>query len=200
MSKLFLFIALCFAAALQGVNVVAISGSTRADSVNKKLLLEASKMARQMGAAVTVVDLNEYAMPFYDGDLEAKEAMPPAAIKLQKLLAGSQVILIASPEYNRSLPAVLKNTLDWVSREKLHGLTGDAFKGKRFVLLSASPGGRGGAGGLNHVRDILQCLGGTVVQEQFCLPNAYSQFDAEGNLKAGQAKEQLQAFMHKAIQ
>lgn len=192
--RLLLMLALCGCFQLQAYTV-AISGSTRTDSLNKKLLLEAAKMAP---GPVTVVDLKDYAMPFYDGDLEAAEGMPPNAIKLQKLLAGAQVILIASPEYNRSMPAVLKNTLDWVSREKLHNLKGDAFKGKRFVLLSTSPGSRGGVGGLANVRAVLEVLGGQVVQEQFCLPNGDKQFDAQGHLNST-AKAQLKAFMQKAL-
>lgn len=200
MSKLFIILMLCLSAALPAqVNVVAISGSTRADSFNKKLLIEASKMAQEMQANVTVVDLKEYPMPFYDGDLEADQGMPESAVKLQQLMADAQVILIASPNYNHSLSAVLKNSLDWVSRARGHKLSGEAFKGKRFVLLSASPGGKGGAGGLNHVRDILQVLGGLVMQEQYCLPNAHSQFDEQGNLKNEQAKEQLQLFVQNAL-
>jgi chromate reductase, NAD(P)H dehydrogenase (quinone) len=200
MSKVLTVLFLVFAMGLQAsVNVLAISGSTREDSVNRKLLVEAATMAKQMNANVTIIDLRDYPMPFYDGDIETKEGMPQNAIKLQQLMNKAQVILIASPEYNRAPSAVLKNTIDWLSREKIHGLSGDAFKGKRFVLLSASPGGRGGAAGLSQLRTILEALGGSVMPEQFSLPNAYSSFDAQGNLKDQKVKAQLKALIQKAL-
>lgn len=200
MAKLLSLLLLSFTVCLQAnVNVLAISGSTRDDSVNKKLLMEAVQVARELRAAVTVVDLKDYPMPFYDGDLESKEGMPQSAAKLQRLMAESQVIFIASPEYNSSLPAVLKNCLDWVSRAKMHQLPGDAFKGKKFVLLSASPSGKGGASGLVHLRTILEALGGTVIEDQLSLPNAYSAFDSQGNLKDEKAKKELKKLVQQAL-
>jgi NAD(P)H-dependent FMN reductase len=182
------------------VKVLAFSGSTREGSVNRKLVNEAANMARQMGANVTVVDLREYQLPFFDEDLEAKEGIPSKGKQLRQLMSQSQVIFIASPEYNGSLSAVLKNTIDWASRDDEEGKPSTAFKGKKFVIMSASPGSRGGVRGLNHLRDILGNVGGTVVTQQFSLPDSYSAFDAQGHLKNAQQKQELQKLVQSAIQ
>lgn len=200
MSKVFILLFLAFAASLPAsINVVAISGSMREDSANKKLVFEAGKMASQMNANVTYVDLKDYPMPFFDADLEKKEGMPPSAVKLQQLLSSAHVIIIASPEYNSSISAVLKNSIDWVSREKIHRLSGNAFKGKQCLMLSASPGRGGGTRGLVHLRVILEEVGCNVLKDQFNLPNAYTSFDQQGNLKDANAKAQLKALVQKAL-
>lgn len=165
------------------VKVMAFAGSTRKDSVNKKLVLEAAELARKRGADVTVVDLKDYPMPLYDADLELTEGMPEKAKEFRKLMIQSNVILIASPEYNGSVSAVLKNTLDWASRSEEGGGSRDAFKGKKFVIMSASPGAGGGAKGLVHLRAILENIGGTVLPQQVVVPNAFQAFDEQGHLK-----------------
>lgn len=178
--------------------VLALSGSLREDSVNKKLLLEAAEMARKSGASVTVIDLNDYPLPFFDGDLEAKEGMPERANKLYEQLVQSQVVLIASPEYNASVTGVLKNALDWVSRPQGQR-SSEAFKGKKFILLSASPGRTGGARGLVHLRAIIEDLGGTVIPEQISLPDAMNAFDAQGHLKNHKIKAELEQLVQKTV-
>ena len=96
--------------------ILAFAGSTRADSFNKKMVRIAADGARNAGAEVTLVDLRDYAMPVYDGDLEAAEGPPAAAQAFKKLMSAHDGFLIAAPEYNSSISAVLKNTIDWVSR------------------------------------------------------------------------------------
>src|SRR5262245_61507584 len=91
--------------------ILAFAGSTRKDSYNKKLVKEAAQIARKCGANVTVVDLKDYPIPLYDGDLEKDEGMPENAKRIRKMMIESDAILIASPEYNGSLPAVLKNVI-----------------------------------------------------------------------------------------
>jgi len=110
---------------------------------------------------------------------------------LRKLMIQSDVIMIASPEYNGSLAAVLKNVIDWASRSEEKNSSRDAFKGKKFLLLSASPGAGGGARGLVHLRTILTNMGGTVLDEQITVPNAYSAFDEQGKLKDPTVKKAL---------
>jgi chromate reductase, NAD(P)H dehydrogenase (quinone) len=165
------------------VKVLAFSGSTRKDSANKKLIVEAANLVRQKGASVTVIDLKEYTAPFYDGDLEAKEGMPAKAGQFRQLMIQSQVILIASPEYNGSLSAMLKNTIDWASRSEEGKPSREAFKGKIFALMSASPSPIGGARGLAHLRTIIENIGGTVIPQQVVVPDAYNAFDEQGRLK-----------------
>jgi NAD(P)H-dependent FMN reductase len=181
------------------VKVLAFAGSTRKDSANKKLLYEAVQVARQMQADVTVIDLKDYPTPFYDEDLETTEGMPIKAKQLRRLMIQSDVILIASPEYNASLSAVLKNAIDWASRGEAGGGSREAFSGKKFVLMSASPGSSGGCRGLVHLRAIIENVGGTVLPQQVVVPDAYNAFDAQGHLKNEKTKQELQQLVRTAI-
>lgn len=178
--------------------VLAFAGSTRTDSVNKKLVVEAANMAREIGAEVTVIDLRDYPIPFYDGDLEDASGMPENAVEIRRLMSNSDVVLIASPDYNKSVSAVLKNTIDWVSRnEKNNPLP--AFKGKKYIIMSASPGSRGGARGLIHLRTILDDVGATIIPQQFVVPYAYDAFDMEGKLKDPNLRAELQNLIQSSI-
>ncbi|HEY9397659.1 MAG TPA: NAD(P)H-dependent oxidoreductase, partial [Burkholderiales bacterium] len=96
--------------------ILAFAGSARRESLNRKLLNIAVQAAIEAGAAVTVLDLNDYPLPIYHGDLEAREGLPGNARKLKQLFLEHQGLLIASPEHNASVSALLKNTIDWVSR------------------------------------------------------------------------------------
>ena len=179
--------------------ILALSGSTRKQSVNKQLLLEAVRMARQAGSEVVVIDLKDYPMPFYDADLEAQEGMPEKARELRKKMGESQMIYLSSPEYNGSLPAVLKNAIDWASRGTDGRPSKEAFKGKKFLLLSASPGLKGGSRGLVHLRAIIEDVGGTVISQQFSLPDAYNAFDDQGHLKSAKLQAQLRQLVQQSI-
>jgi chromate reductase, NAD(P)H dehydrogenase (quinone) len=159
---------------LAQMNVLVFAGSTREGSYNKLLSKEAAQIAQRLGANVTWIDLKDYPMPFYDADLEAK-GMPKNAKKLRDLMVANDMIVIASPEYNASVPAVLKNAIDWASRKDGEA-SRSAFKGKKFALLSASPGRGGGARGLVHLRAIIEDVGGEVVSEQVSVPAAHAAF------------------------
>jgi chromate reductase, NAD(P)H dehydrogenase (quinone) len=200
MWKLMTILCIAFSAHLSAeIKVLAFSGSTREGSVNKKLVLEAASFARQMGANVTVIDLKDFALPFYDGDLEAKAGMPEKAKQLRQLMIQNQIIFIASPEYNGSLSAVLKNAIDWATRSENGGSSREAFKGKQFLIMSASPGSTGGTRGLVHLRAILENIGGIVLPQQFALPDAYNAFDEQGLLKDPKLKNELQQIIQSTI-
>ena len=200
MWKWMILLCIAFSANLRAeTKVLAFAGSTREGSFNKKLVIEAANMARQMGANVTVINLKDYAMPFYDGDLETKEGMPTKAKQLRRLMMQSQVILIASPEYNGSLSAALKNVIDWASRGEEGGSSRDAFKDRTFVIISASPSLGGGVRGLVHLRTILENIGGTVLPQQIVVPNAYQAFDEQGQLKDPKLKQELKQLIQQAI-
>lgn len=171
--------------------ILALAGSTRADSYNKKLVQEAAEIARKKGAIVTVIDLKDFKMPFYDEDLEKAEGMPLAAKQFRQLMIDNQAIIIASPEYNGSLSAVLKNALDWASRNEAGKPSRDAFTGKRFALMSASPGQTGGSTGLVHLKAIIERIGGEVVSKQTSIPRAYEAFTPEGHLINSQQIEAI---------
>lgn len=152
--------------------VLSISGSTREASLNKQLAKEAARIAAELGTAATFIDLRDYPIALYDGDLEARQGMPPRAARLRKLMVDSDVIVIATPEYNGSISAVLKNFLDWASRSESGKPSREAFKGKKFALLSASPGPGGGQRAVAHLKQIIENVGGTVVSPQLSVPNA----------------------------
>lgn len=180
--------------------VLAFSGSLREGSLNKKLVIEASEIARQMGAKVTVINISDYTAPLYDGDLEAKSGMPAKAKQLRQLMIESNAIMIASPEYNGSLSAALKNVIDWASRSEDGKPSREAFKGKKFALMSASPGAGGGARGLAHLRSIIENVGGTVIQKEVIVPNSFEAFGADGKLKNQQTKQELKQLVQQLLQ
>lgn len=193
------FCVLGFANLSAEVKVLAFAGSTRSESVNKKLLAEAVQILSQKGAKVTVIDLRDYQMPLYDANLENKEGMPLKAKQFRNLMLENQVILIASPEYNGSISGVLKNAIDWASRSERATSSRDAFKGKKFAIMSASPGSSGGAKGLSHLRSIIEHIGGTVIPQQVVVPDAYNAFDEQGHLKDAKIQKDLEQEMQSAV-
>jgi chromate reductase, NAD(P)H dehydrogenase (quinone) len=200
LKKIIVLACLLFALPLTAeMKILALSASTRADSYNKKLLLEAADMARKMGATVTVVNLQDYPIPFYNGDLEEKEGMPAKAKQFRQLMIKSDGIIIASPEYNSSIPGMLKNLIDWTSRGEKGGYAPEAYKGKKFAIMSASPGKGGGVRGLVHLRAILVAAGGDVISKQVSIPEAHEAFDASGKLINPSLKKQLQQEIQQLI-
>lgn len=163
--------------------VLAFAGSTRTESFNKRLVAAAAEMAEQHRAEVTRIDLRDFPLPLYDGDLEDADGIPEEAMKLYELLKSHHAILLASPEYNSSISAVLKNAIDWVSRPREGEAPLAAFSGKVAGLLSASPGQLGGLRGLVHVRAILGNIGVLVIPEQVAVGQAHEAFSPDGELK-----------------
>ncbi len=164
--------------------ILAFSGSLREGSFNQKLATIAADAAREAGGDVTLVSLRDYRMPLFDADLEEVEGMPEAAAKLKALFAEHQGIIIASPEYNGMITAALKNAIDWVSRA-----TSDdepplsVLKGKKAAIISASPGGYGGARSLAALRTFLGNIYIDVLPEQVSVPKAHEAFNDDGTLK-----------------
>lgn len=152
--------------------ILAFAGSTRTGSFNRQALDHAVAGARAAGAEVTLIDLRDYGMPLYDGDLEASQGLPEAALRLKELFKSHQGLLLACPEYNSSITPLLKNTLDWVSREH-EGESGLVpYEGKLAALVAASAGNLGGLRGLRHVREILTTLQVLVIPKQMGLAQA----------------------------
>jgi chromate reductase len=159
--------------------ILAFSGSTRRDSWNRKLIQTAAEAARVAGGDVTLLDLADYPLPLYNGDLEDKDGLPDNALRLKALFKEHDALLISSPEYNSSIPPLLKNTIDWVSRE-WQGESGLApYQNKVAAIMGASPGALGGMRMLPHLRQILNTLGVLVLPGQFSLPHADQAFDGE---------------------
>ncbi len=171
--------------------ILAFAGSSRAGSYNQKILQVAAESARAHGAIVTIVDLRELQLPLFDEDLEAAQGLPRGAKELKSLLRTHGGMLIASPEYNSSITAALKNAIDWASRAESDGEPPlVAFRGKIAALLSASPGGLGGLRGLVHLRSILGNIGVIVLPDQVTIPSAHEAFDNTGRLiNEGKSKQ-----------
>lgn len=161
--------------------ILAFAGSLRAESFNKMLVRCAADVAERAGADVDVVDLAAYPLPVFDEDLEAR-GVPDNATQLKALMKPADGFLIASPEYNSSVSAALKNAIDWASRPAEDEPRLAAFADKAAVLMSASPGALGGLRGLVHLRAILGNLQMIVLPQQFALSNAGGAFDDEGGL------------------
>ncbi|MGI1679100.1 MAG: NAD(P)H-dependent oxidoreductase [Cellvibrionaceae bacterium] len=163
--------------------ILFLAGSARKDSMNKKLAKQAFELAKEKGAEVTWLDLADYKMPIYDGDLESESGLPESAIKLKEIFAEHKGLFIASPEYNGSFSSLLKNTLDWISRphqENEEGLK--AYTGKVAALASTSPGSLGGLRGLVPLRMLLGNIQVTVLPNQLAVPFYGKSFDESGHL------------------
>ena len=163
--------------------ILAFGGSLRRDSFNQKLAAIAAAGAREAGAEVTLIALRDFPLPVFDADLEDAGGMPEAARNLKALFREHHGLLIASPEYNSSVTAALKNALDWVSRQESDDEPSlSALTGKTAVLCSASPGGLGGLRGLVHLRAILGNIGITVLPQQTAVSKAPQAFSADGTM------------------
>jgi len=168
--------------------ILAFAGSTRRDSFNRKIVRIAVAGARAAGAEVTELDLAELKLPLFDEDLEKSEGLPAAGLKLKQMMRAHQGLLIASPEYNSSVTAVLKNTIDWASRPEPGEPPLSCFTGKVAALMSASPGALGGLRGLVHLRAILGNIQVLVLPDQVAVPKAHEALNEDGSLK--DAKQQ----------
>ena len=171
--------------------ILVFAGSAREASLNKKLARAAAKAIDENGGEATFIDLRDYPMPIYEGDLEAREGMPPFARKLRELFVSHPAFLIVSPENNGTIPSLLKNAIDWLSRD-VDGKSGlEPYRGKVIALMSASPGAFGGVVCLTHLRFSLSKLLAHVIPDQFPLPKADQAFAEDGSL--------LQAWQQKSV-
>lgn len=171
--------------------ILAFAGSTRTASFNKRLIKVAAAGAREAGAEVTEIDLRDFPMPLYDGDLEAASGLPEHAQRLKALFLSHDGLLISAPEYNSSTSGVLKNAIDWVSRSAPGEAPLACFVGKTAVLMSASPGGLGGLRSLLHLRALLSNIHVLVLPDQLAVSKAHEAFAEDGSLK--DAKQQAAA-------
>jgi chromate reductase, NAD(P)H dehydrogenase (quinone) len=164
------------------IKILAFAGSTRTASFNKKLVKVAAEGARMAGATVNFLDLRDLPLPLFDEDLEECEGLPENAKKLKALFIDHHGFLIASPEYNSSITAVLKNAIDWASRPAPGEAPLACFDGKVASIMSASPGALGGLRGLVHLRSLLGNIRVIVMPGQIAVPKAHEVFDADGLL------------------
>src|SRR5262245_20405853 len=153
------------------LHVLVFSGSLRADSFNTKLARMAARSAEQWGATVDLAAMHDFDVPAYDGDVDAGGGVPPGAQELNRRLGESDAFIIASPEYNASMPGVLKNLIDWASRFRPQ-----PFHERHGLVMSASPSMVGGNRGLWALRVPLEHLGARVFPDMFSLAMAHKAF------------------------
>ena len=177
--------------------ILVFAGSARRDSLNKKLARVAAGFAREAGGEVTFIDLDDYPMPVYHGDLESAEGMPANGVKLRDIFIANDALLIVSPENNQSMSSLLKNTIDWLSRSIGDGkgaASGLApFRGKVAAMMAASPGAYGAVRHLPHLRQCLGGLGVTVLGNQVALAHADEAFDETGALRDARTAKSVRA-------
>jgi chromate reductase len=174
--------------------ILAFSGSARKESLNRKLLAVAVQATREAGGEVTLLDLNDFALPLYHGDLEDKEGLPANAKKLIDLIKDHSGLLIASPEYNSMITPLLKNTIDWCTR-------GDdnPFIGKVAAVVSASPGALGAVRSMTLARALLLHLGSHIVPAQVFVAKAHEAFDDKGALKDARTMKTVTALAQQLV-
>ncbi|MFS1704341.1 NAD(P)H-dependent oxidoreductase [Aestuariibacter sp. GS-14] len=180
--------------------ILAFSGSTRRNSYNQAVVECAAQAARDAGADVTVINLADYAMPIFNEDEEAEFGIPERAQAFKQLMIDHDGILIASPEYNSSYPAVLKNAIDWASRK-----TGDeavlaAYKQKVVGLMAASPGALGGMRVLVVLRMLMQNLSCIVAPAQVAVGNVADKVDESGAISDEKTKKQLAGLAKQVVE
>jgi chromate reductase, NAD(P)H dehydrogenase (quinone) len=176
--------------------ILCFAGSARRGSLNRRLATVAAQAVREAGGDVTLLDLADFPLPIYLGDVEIESGIPAQAHELAAIVRAHAGLLIASPENNTSVPALLKNTLDWLSRIK----DAPPLAGRVAALLAASPGAFGGVRGLYHLRAILNSLAVDVLSQQFVLPRANTAFDIQGRLIDAQQSEQVNRLAQRLVQ
>lgn len=154
------------------------SASLRAGSLNTRLASLAATVVEEAGGTVVRAAMGDFDCPSYNGDVEIRDGIPGGADRLRSKLIATDGVIISSPEYNASMPGVLKNVIDWVSRYKPQPL-----KGRHALLMSASPSMAGGNRGVWALRIPLEHLGARVYPDMFSLAQAHEAFGDDGKIK-----------------
>lgn len=183
-------------------SILCFAASLRTASFNKKLARAAAVCAEMQDARARVIDLRDYPLPIYDGDVEAAEGVPAAAAELARIIAAHDAMVIATPEYNGGPPALLKNTFDWITR--LGRAAGEpdgkaALAMRPTLLLSASPGANGGLRSTILARAMLAHLNLLVLPQTLAVGNAAEAFTPDGGLADAQRQRQLDAAIGQLI-
>lgn len=172
------------------IKLIAFAASLRRDSYNRRLLTQVVAAARAEGARVDVHDFRDFIFPAYDADVQAAEGIPEAVQHLGRLVTASDGLLLASPEYNYSMPGNLKNTIDWLSRIRPY-----VVRDRWALLFSASNGRVGGNRGLWHLRVPLESMGMMIYPDMFSLALASEAFTEDGTLRDAALRDRLALMM-----
>jgi len=185
---------------MAALKILVIPGSLRTGSLNAKLAAVAAHRLAQAGADVTKISLSDFPLPIYDGDLQTRSGVPKNAIDLKRLIGAHHGVLIVTPEYNASVPPLVKNTIDWVSRVvDSQESRGQVFRGRAFAIAAASHSRLGGARSLAALRLILSACQALVIPNQLALAFADEAYDDMERLKNPPDIEALAALVRQLI-
>lgn len=185
---------------MSAIKILIIPGSLRTGSLNARLAGVIAREFAKANADVTRISLGDYPLPIYDGDFEAKSGVPANAVNLKRMIGSHHGVVFVTPEYNSSLPALVKNAVDWVTRVEDRGETqGQVFRERAFALASASEGKLGGARGLAAFRLILSGCRALVIPNQLALSFADQAYDDADHLKNPGDVALLQAMVKQLI-
>jgi chromate reductase, NAD(P)H dehydrogenase (quinone) len=159
------------------IRFLVFSASLRTDSLNSRLANLAANVIKQHGGTVDQATMADFDVPSYDQDTQDVEGFPPGAEAFHHRLEANDAFVIASPEYNGSMPGLLKNAIDWVSRYRPQ-----PFNERHGLLLSASPSMVGGNRGLWALRVPLEHLGAWIFPDMFSLAQAQKAYYPEGGI------------------
>ena len=166
------------------IRILVMAVSTRRDSYNRKLAHAVHDSVCEMWVGSTLLELSDYPLPLYNADFEAINGMPGNVLRLKEIIARHQGMIVISPEQNFSMPAVLKNTLDWVARPLPDQVGHQPFRRKPVSLMSASTSCPfGGQRGLRHIRDVLTGMGMHVLPHELSVSQAHKAFARNGTLR-----------------
>jgi chromate reductase len=180
--------------------ILVIPGSLRTGSLNARLAAAATYQFVQAGAEVTRVSLSDFPLPIYDGDLQNKSGVPKNAVNLKRMIGAHTGVLIVTPEYNASVPPLVKNAIDWVSRvQDPHETRGEMFRGRAFAIAAASEGRLGGTRALAALRLILSACQAMVIPNQLALSFASDAYDDMDRLKHPADIEAMDALVRQLI-
>lgn len=171
--------------------ILGIAGSLRKDSFNAALLRAAAEVAPE-GCEVEVGTIR--GIPLYDGDLEDAEGIPDAVVRLKQRIVANDALLLVTPEYNFSMPGVLKNALDWLSRPSLD--VAQVFGNRPVALTGATPGSRGTVSAQAAWLPVLRALGTRPwFGQSLYVSGAMKLFDESGALVDPKMRQRLQAYL-----
>jgi chromate reductase, NAD(P)H dehydrogenase (quinone) len=183
------------------LKILVIPGSLRTGSHNAKLAAAAAYEFALAGVDVTRISLADFPLPIYDGDLQAKSGVPRHAVNLKRMIASHHGVLVVTPEYNSSVPPLLKNTIDWVSRvQDPHEARGEVFFGRPFAIAAASENRLGGSRALQALRLILSACRALVIPNQLALSFADQAYDEMDRLRKEADIEAMKALVGQLIE
>jgi chromate reductase, NAD(P)H dehydrogenase (quinone) len=185
---------------MSALKILVIPGSLRSGSHNARLAAAAAYQFAQAGVEVTRISLSDFPLPIYDGDLQTKSGVPKHAINLKRMMSAHHGVLIVTPEYNSSVPPLVKNTIDWVSRvQDTHETRYQVFRERPFAIAAASESRLGGTRCLAALRLILSACQASVIPNQLALSFAGEAYDDMDRLKHPADIEALNALVRQLI-